>query len=157
MKPRSGRKEQINFNLQQAYVLASRPRVVLAEDDLELRGLLASTLRRDGFEVVEATDGPDLLRVIGEEILRAQDGPGVDLVVSDIRMPGLSGLNVLAGLRRADWSTPVLLITGFGDHQTHAEARRLGAAAVLDKPFDLDVFRSTVLDLAGASRLESGV
>jgi FixJ family two-component response regulator len=51
-------------------------------------------------------------------------------------MPGLTGLEVLAGLRKRDQSTPVILITAFGDEQTHAEAKRLGATAVIDKPFD---------------------
>lgn len=55
-------------------------------------------------------------------------------------MPGKSGLEVLAGLRQSDWSTPVILITAFGDEWTHAEAQRLGATSI-DKPFDLHDLR----------------
>jgi DNA-binding NtrC family response regulator len=71
----------------------------------------------------------------------------MDLVISDERMPGMAGLEVLDALRRAGWPTPFILITGFGDQATHASARRLGASAVFDKPFDLDDLRKTVLQL----------
>lgn len=128
----------------EGYAVLQRPRVLLAEDEPEMRRLLASTLRKDGFDVIEARDGRDLIRLIKEQILRGNDKPGVDLIVSDIRMPGPSGLRVLAALRRVEWATPVLLITAFGDAQTHAEAERLGAVAVIDKPFDLNVFRRAV-------------
>ena len=60
-----------------------------------------------------------------------------DVIVSDIRMPGVSGLSVLAGLREIEGIPPIILITAFGDEETHAEADRLGAAAVLDKPFEM--------------------
>jgi DNA-binding NtrC family response regulator len=66
------------------------------------------------------------------------------LIISDVRMPGVSGLDVLATLRREDWSTPVILMTAFGDLETRAEARRLGAKALFDKPFDVDDLRTAV-------------
>ena len=53
-------------------------------------------------------------------------------------MPWLSGMDVLAVLHTAAWRTPVILITAFGDDDTHAEGRELGAAAVLDKPFEME-------------------
>jgi DNA-binding response OmpR family regulator len=125
------------------------PRVLLAEDDAELRRFLATTLRRDGYEVIEAKNGDELLSLIGSQILSPLDRPAIDLVVSDIRMPGQSGLRVLASLRRADWGTPVVLITAFGDRETHEEARRLGAVAVFDKPFDIDDLRTVVMNVIG--------
>jgi DNA-binding response OmpR family regulator len=120
--------------------------VVLAEDDRDLRTLLAATLRHDGFEVLEAADSAELRRVIRDEVLTNKDGHGVDLVISDLLMPGGNGLGALAALRRRDWSTPILLITGCDDNETRAEAQRLGASAVLAKPFDLDDFRTAVLN-----------
>jgi DNA-binding NtrC family response regulator len=68
-----------------------------------------------------------------------------DVLVSDVRMPGLGGLDVLRGLRHCEWANPVILITAFGDEATHLEAVRLGAAAVLDKPFDVDDLRAILL------------
>jgi DNA-binding NtrC family response regulator len=61
-----------------------------------------------------------------------------DLIISDVRMPGYGGLDLLASLRHANSRVPVILITAFGSASTHAAAKRLGAFATLDKPFDLD-------------------
>ena len=69
-----------------------------------------------------------------------------DIVISDVRMPGLTGLDVLAILRCANWATPVILITAFGDEATHAEGRELGAVAVFDKPFNVEQLRAAVLE-----------
>lgn len=117
-------------------------RVLLAEDNHELRRMLAVGLRRNGYLVTEAATGFELLERLGDLTLRNE---AFDLIVSDVRMPGLTGLSVVGGLRhgteRASSSTPVMLITAFGDATIHAEARRLGAV-VLDKPFDIDDFRA---------------
>lgn len=121
------------------------PRIVLAEDDPELRRLIGSVLRRDGYDVLELVDGAQLLEYLVRQSDRNADAP--DLIVSDIRMPGCTGLDVLAGVRRRDWATPVVLITAFGDRDTHEEAERLGAVAVFDKPFDLDDLRTAVLNV----------
>jgi len=116
-------------------------RVLLAEDDGELRSLIAHALRDDGFDVVEVSDGQALVDLLADAV--AADGAldGYDLVVSDIRMPGFSAIDVLAAMRPFLTRTPVVLITAFGDAKTHDRALRLGAAAVIDKPFDLDDLR----------------
>ena len=70
-------------------------------------------------------------------------------------MPGFTGLEVLAGLRDANWHTPILLITAYGSDETYEEAARLGASGVFDKPFDIDDLRTAVLNLVpldGGSR-----
>lgn len=113
------------------------PRVLLAEDDPEMRRMMAGALRRRGFEVQETGDGRELVDALVRAVTGA-DELRPHLIISDVRMPGHSGLEVLARLRRVDTATPVILITAFGDAQTHAEARRLGASTLLDKPFDLD-------------------
>ena len=123
---------------------ASTPaRLLLAEDDFELRELLACVLREDGHEVVEACDGNELWAILS----RVSDGAApFSLVVSDVRMPGLTAFDVLARLQRALAQTPVILITAFGDRTTHLRGLRLGASRVLDKPFDCDELRSVVHD-----------
>jgi CheY-like chemotaxis protein len=139
-------------------LLAARPRrILIAEDDREMRHLLASVLSRDGCQVVEAQDGRELLSHIGSLLLRSPDAIALDLIVSDVRMPGRSGLEVLAGLRRADWATPFILITAFGSDEIHREARRLGVAAVFDKPFELDELRASVLRLVPPSTGTRGI
>lgn len=118
-------------------------RVLLAEDDTEMRRLLVSALRRERCEVIEARNGLQLLSQLEQEAER----PALDLIISDVRMPGRSGLEVLRVLRLTDRHTPVILITGFGDPDTHAEAHALGALAVFNKPFDLDDLRTLVVSL----------
>jgi DNA-binding NtrC family response regulator len=123
--------------------------VLLAEDDADLRELLASVLRRDGYVVREAGDGIELLRLMTRSVA---DEEGFDLIISDVRMPGCTGLQVLSLLRRVESSTCVVLITAFGDIAVHAEAARLGAAAVFDKPFDVDDLRTAVINLTRSGR-----
>lgn len=123
-----------------------RARVLVAEDDHELRWLIARTLKKCGFDVVEATDGSALLDRAGEIIMQDPTLSELDLIVSDIRMPGFSGLDVLAGLQHAGVRVPVVLITAFGDDSTHEQAKRLGATAIVDKPFDMEELCNIVLE-----------
>jgi DNA-binding response OmpR family regulator len=121
----------------------ARRRILVAEDSTEMRRLIAGALRAEGYEVTEACDGMQLLDLI--EAAARQGVPGRYIaVISDIRMPWLTGMDVMAVLGAAAWSTPVILITAFGDEETHVEARQLGAAAVLDKPFEMDVLTATL-------------
>jgi CheY-like chemotaxis protein len=113
------------------------PCVVVAEDDGEFRRLLAEVLWREGYRVIEASDGYDLMHQIVIHIVSNERHDPLDLVVSDVRMPGSSGLDVLSCARTAGYSVPFILITAFGDGEIHSRARSLDAAAVLDKPFDV--------------------
>lgn len=113
-----------------------------------MRRVLTLALVRDGFRVLDASDGAQLEGWIRRLIVRDHDHRCVDLIIADQRMPSITGLEVLARLRHIDWSTPFILITGFGDKATHDEADRLGAACVLDKPFDLEVLRAAALQYA---------
>ena len=124
-----------------------RPQVVLAEDNLEMRKMLVSTLRGDGYTVIEIPDGTQLLHYLATHTSTETHEPPIDLIISDLRMPGRSGLEVLAGLRMNDCATPFILLTAFGDRQTHEDARRLGATAVFDKPLDLDDLRTVVWNM----------
>ncbi|MCY1036437.1 response regulator [Corallococcus sp. BB11-1] len=119
------------------------PRILVADDQREMRTLIRKMLVRRGYEVMEAADGPALVRVLIEG-LTADESRAPDLIITDVRMPGFTGLEVLARLRREQWDTPVILITAFGDAKLHGEAERLGAACVLDKPFELETLRNAV-------------
>ncbi len=125
-----------------------QPRVVLAEDDLEMRRLVAQALRRDGYDVVEAKDGSELLECL-EMAMRVQDR--IDLVITDVRMPGLTGLQALDWMNKVRaLHVPVLIVTAFADRQVRDQARRLGAD-VLEKPFDLQELRARIRKLPQAS------
>ena len=129
--------------------LHATPRTVLvADDDDDMRALMVATLKRDGYKVVEAKDGGELL----ERLRDAYDETGerFDIVVTDVRMPRLSGLGVLQELKRARMHLPVIVVTVFGDDSMHIVARRLGAIGVLRKPFDVDDFRTAVMNASQA-------
>jgi len=115
---------------------------MIAEDDAELRSLLAATLVEEGCVVRTAADGRELLAMLSA--VSRTEMPMPSLIVMDVRMPRCSGMDVLTALRLAEWEVPVVIITAFGDGELHANAGALGAAIVLDKPFDLDTLRGVV-------------
>ena len=126
-------------------------RVLVAEDDAALRELVARELRKLGHVVDETDSGFALLGRLGDAEL---DGERFDLLVTDVRMPGVTGMSVLRGLRVSEAphlaGLPTLVMTAFADNDVHVEARRLGAI-VLDKPFEMDDLRMwTRLLLAAA-------
>jgi len=113
------------------------PKILLAEDDYEMRRMLAFRLRKEKYEVIECRDGYQLLDHMGNPVFEGQPDD-FDLIISDIRMPGITGLEVLEGIYQSEWFTPMILITAFGDTEVHAKAEALGAAAFFDKPFDIE-------------------
>jgi DNA-binding response OmpR family regulator len=124
-------------------------RVLVVEDDDEMRRLLVRTLAKDGYVAIGARDAVEALEWLDEP--GADGAARFDLLISDVRLPGASGLELLARIRAADWALNVIVVTGFGSDEVHAEASRLGAAAVLDKPFDLDELRWVVGQLVPAA------
>jgi DNA-binding NtrC family response regulator len=127
--------------------VSSTHSVLLAEDDPDMRMLLSARLRMAGIEAQTASDGRELERLVERRI---DDGvPLPAVVISDLCMPGASGLEVLQWLKSRGLDVKVILITAFGDARTHQRARRLGAVAVFDKPFPI----GELLDLV--SRLMS--
>jgi DNA-binding response OmpR family regulator len=116
------------------------PRILVAEDDDSMRYLVVEALQKDGYDVQEASDGR-LLAALAREF--ENGAPSIDLLISDVRMPICSGLEVLAHLRAARCQIPIVLMTAFGDDWTRSEARRLGAV-MIDKPFPLVELRAVV-------------
>lgn len=118
-----------------------RPRLALAEDDGDFRHLLAVRLRLEGLQVDEYATGEELLA----GLTRLQDeGAPHALVISDLRMPKGTGLDVLRRVRGWGWTTPWILITAFGDEAVRRESERAGTSLLLSKPFDLDDLIATV-------------
>jgi len=119
--------------------------ILLAEDHAEMRHYLYAELRADGHHVSTTGDGNEMMHALTSlsELPIAMP----DAIIMDVRMPGCSGLQILAALRAARWTTPVILITAFGETKLHEEAARLGAAAVFDKPFDVDDLKTALRNL----------
>jgi DNA-binding NtrC family response regulator len=119
------------------------PRVVLAEDDDDVRVSLAELLRSEGYEVVEVTSGIDVLQHLTVTAEQAGRRPS-EVLITDVRMPGLNGMRLLEGLRAMGATIPVVVITAFADDETRRQAARLGASAVLDKPIDVETLIATL-------------
>jgi len=112
-------------------------RVLIAEDDWAMRELLLWAFEADGYEVHSVASGPALLDTLASSLLPDSDVRPFDLVVSDIRMPGWSGLPALESLCRSRTIPPIVVITAFGSEEVHERAEHAGAIVVLDKPFDI--------------------
>ena len=128
-----------------------KPRVLIADDDLEILGLTRSLLWRRGFEVLEASDGDEAMRQLLEN--------HPDLVVLDLMMPGQSGWEVCRSIRETDSlkDTGVIMLTGVGERLNEMTSPLYGADAFLDKPFDfaaLDQLITEVLDKRGYAKAE---
>ena len=107
--------------------MATPLRVLVVDDDPGMRDGMALSLKRSGFFAEQARGGEEALRMVR---------PGAfDAVVTDLRMPGMDGLQLTARLKAVDPTLPVLLITAFGSLETAREAMRLGAFDFLSKPF----------------------
>lgn len=120
--------------------------ILIAEDDDEMRSLLVYWLRNEGYDVTACCDGIDLLEQVTEKLENDEPLP-YKLIISDIRMPWVTGIEILKGMRDYIGMPPVILITAFGDSATHETAKALGAATVLNKPFDINDLMTKVNDL----------
>jgi DNA-binding response OmpR family regulator len=118
------------------------PRVLLAEDDVRTRLSLSSVLRREGFDVIEAKDGAELVERLASTA--ATSGDLVDIVIADLHGPPASGMDLLGRVRNVDWATPVILFVDVGDPVLDQDPERLGTTIVLARPFDVEQVRSTV-------------
>ena len=122
-------------------------RILVAEDERDVRELLCEILRAEGHEVHPAASGVEAL-----EIFRAAD---FDAVFTDIGMPGMSGWELAHAVRETDGSVPLAVITGWGDAVGSAEQRAAGVDWVVTKPFDADRIAELAAD-ASQRRLSSG-
>ncbi len=118
-------------------------RILIAEEDDAMRAFLVRSLKGAGHEVLEVRNG-DELRVYFQHAATRSEKEWLDLIVSDISLPGKSEIDVLLELRRMIENTPVILITEFADAKLHEQALRLGATAVFDKPFSMEELKRFV-------------
>ena len=123
---------------------ADSPRILIVDDDPGQRSLLNTFLRTQGLETVTADSGQQAL-----ETLRTGK---FDMMISDVRMPGLSGLETLRLARQEHATLPVLLVTAFTDVRDAVAAMRDGAVNYLAKPIDLDELLASVRQAVGIAR-----
>ena len=109
-------------------------RVLIADDDADVRSMLAEFLASRGVEVVEASDGTETLRHVTRSRLQKDD---LDGLVLDLQMPRLGGIDALKRIRGYHPTLPVIVVTGNIEPALHRQAHALGARAVLRKPLIL--------------------
>jgi DNA-binding response OmpR family regulator len=129
-------------------MLEHTPRILLVDDEQSIQTLLSFPLRKDGYEVVQATDGREALARFGETTF--------DLVVLDVMLPRMDGLEVCRRMR-ARSSVPIIMLTAKAEEIDKVLGLELGADDYITKPFSLREFRSRVkaaLRRAGMARRE---
>ena len=117
------------------------PRILIVDDDSGQRSLLNSFLSSQGFETVTVDSG--------EAALEALRRDGFSMMISDVRMPGISGLETLRRARQEHANLPILLVTAFADIREAVGAMRDGALNYLSKPIDLDELLALVRNAVG--------
>ena len=110
--------------------------VLVVDDERAMREFLSVLLGKQGHRVIVASDGEQALRIVS--------GQPLDLVISDIRMPKVDGITLLAGIRERFAHLPVILITAYASSDSTIQAMRLGADDYITKPFRLDEIRLVV-------------
>lgn len=115
----------------------------MADDDAAWRDALKEWLEREGFRAI--------MLARGDWVVHAVDLHHPDVVVLDVNLPGASGLDVLGAVERRWPALPVVVMTAFGGPTLGAEARRLGAAAYLEKPFRMATLVEAIRRAAGST------
>jgi excisionase family DNA binding protein len=110
-----------------ARTASERPRILVVDDESSIRDLLSKTLALEDYDVDTASDGRSAL-----ERLRAYP---YDLLIADLKMPGLDGLSVIREAKRLKSDLPVVIITGYSSETAAIEAVNLGVSGYLTKPF----------------------
>src|SRR5712671_6893178 len=112
------------------------PTILIVEDEAKMRRLLELTLADDGFSTLSAGDAETGLKLLRENT--------VDLVLTDLKLPGMNGLEFLQGVKRQNAALPVVVMTAFGTVETAVEAMKGGASDYVLKPFSLSEMRMVI-------------
>ena len=125
-------------------------RVLVADDDPDMRSFIAEPLRRRAYQVIEVEDGTQLLdyvhtRFPSRQPFRGRNPLAPRLIIADVMMPGCDGLTIISSLRQWGWDLPIILISALGDDDyIYEEASRLNVTAYFQKPFEIKDLCETV-------------
>jgi DNA-binding NtrC family response regulator len=114
-------------------------RILIIEDDEEMRSLLEDILDEEGFQTESVSNGSEGLQELTKEPF--------DLVITDIRMPGLTGLDILPVIKRLQPDASVIVITAFGNQEVYRRSFEKGAAGYLEKPIHVDRLKTLVHEM----------
>ena len=119
-----------------------KKRILITEDDKEMRSLLKDFFEEEGFETDLVSNGVDALQKLAKE--------DFDLIITDIRMPGLTGLDILPGIKRLHPDASVIVITAFGSEEVYRKSFERGATAYLEKPIHFSKLRELIHKVVSA-------
>jgi CheY-like chemotaxis protein len=117
-------------------MVCRKKRILVIEDDAEMRRLLRDFIQEAGYEACSVEDGSAAFVKTAREFF--------DLILTDIRMPGLSGLEVLPGLKKLQPHAPIIVITAFGSEEVRQRALERGAHAYIEKPIFLEELKRLI-------------
>ncbi len=120
----------------------STVRILIIEDDQEMRSLLEDVLSEEGFQTESVSNGSEGLRKVTQEPF--------DLILTDIRMPGLTGLDILPVIRRLQPEASVIVITAFGNEEIRRRSVERGASGYLEKPIHMDKLKTLVHEMVSS-------
>jgi len=100
--------------------------ILLVDDDLEFRKAMKKMFEKSGYTVTIAADGREALETLSRETF--------DLIISDLRMPNLNGLELMEEIKRKQLDTPVIFITAYGEVSSYMDLMNLGAFEYINKP-----------------------
>jgi two-component system NtrC family response regulator len=112
---------------------------MMIEDDREMRSLLKDFLEEEGFATDSASNGVDALQMLSKDHF--------DLVITDIRMPGLTGLDILPRIRRLKPEIPIIVMTAYGSDDVRRRSLERGATIYLEKPIHLSKLRAVIREM----------
>ncbi len=122
-------------------------RILAVDDEPNMRRLLEIMLRQAGYQAMVAENGRDALERLRRE--------GADLVVSDLHMPGMGGLELLSAMREEGLENPVIIVTAQGEVASAVAAMKLGAADYIVRPFDLETLELAMSRALSLTRLKT--
>ncbi len=114
----------------------SKGKILIADDEIDLRTLLTRVLANEGYDVKEASDGEEALKLIQIQKF--------DIAILDIKMPQVSGIEVLKKMQHTSPTTQSIMLTGYSDLKHAMEAQEYGAKEFIGKPYKIDDILSTV-------------
>jgi DNA-binding NtrC family response regulator len=132
-----------------AHALTPKPRIILAEDNDDVRHALTDLLTGDGYEVIAVPNALELMNHLGPDVLLKREALPGDAIVTDLRMPLMDGFQLVQSARAHGWHIPVIVISGFADDETRARAKDLGVTAFLEKPLDLQKLQEVLREALG--------
>ncbi len=133
----------MNASQHTSLVTTPKPRVLVIDDEPDMLRMLSFVLTMEGFQITTVRSG--------EQALAAFDADAFDVVVTDLKMPGMDGFETLRAIKAVDSTVQIVVVTGFATPQTAALCEEAGAFEIVRKPFDLENLKTVLLDAFAAA------